>query len=240
MLANYFLLKLPQDIHRDRTLLLFALAVFMLALSLSFFLVRWRQDVVYIFYHAHQLSELARVYDPAFVLLQPPAMPDIWHDGIFYFTNNCLVGLQLLVAGSLFGVGTLILLLYSATSLGVLMGYIHFSGNGAQMWPSIIGHSSLELLATVLFAVAGFRLGLWLLQCWQCRCLLDTRLTLHRLLHLLLPATALYGMAALVEAGWSHNPLIAGWARYGVGALLWCAMVGYLYFALRRGRAMAV
>jgi len=239
MLAQYLGFELPRQLHRERRLLLFALLGFLLSLLGAFLLVQLQPESIYFFYGRYELSELTRIYESELIGFEPYEMADIWQNTLFYFLNNGLVGLQLFVAGSLLGLGTLMLLVYSATSLGMLMGHIYLNGYGAALWPVIIGHGALEVVATVLSAAAGFRLGLWLLQCLRCKCFIQARASLKHLLGLMLPAMLLYAAAALVEAGWSHNPAIAVWARYGFGGLLWAGMGAYLYFAICRGGAIS-
>ena len=137
MVIDYFFRRLPRQLYRDRALLLSSTALFVLVLAVAFLLVQFKPASVYFIYGEFELAENA----------------------LFYLSNNSLVGLQLFLAGVLPGIGTLVLLLYSAASLGMLMGYINLSGYSETMWPAIITHSSLELLSTIFAAVAGWVSG---------------------------------------------------------------------------------
>ena len=159
MVIDYFFRRLPRQLYRDRALLLSSTALFVLVLAVAFLLVQFKPASVYFIYGEFELAELTHSYNPEVILMQRQLNSNIWENALFYLSNNSLVGLQLFLAGVLPGIGTLVLLLYSAASLGMLMGYINLSGYSETMWPAIITHSSLELLSTIFAAVAGWVSG---------------------------------------------------------------------------------
>jgi uncharacterized membrane protein SpoIIM required for sporulation len=230
MLKKYLLVSFPQLIRSERNLFLLALILFVSCLLLSFIVVQFDNRPVFLLYGEFQLAELSRSYHPDYNSLMRYQDRHPWQDGLFYFLNNSLVGIQLLLAGLLLGGGTLVLLVYGAISLGTLMGYIYARGYGEALWPAIVGHSSLELLATLLSATAGLYLGRWLLSCIRARRLQAPLSILRRIGDFMLPALILYALAALVEANWSHHPLISDQARYLFGIGLWSLWLAYFSF----------
>ena len=230
--STYFLQTLPLSLQQNRGLLFFAAGAFLLPLVVSFILVHIDRSLVLVFYGEFQLAELSHAYRPDVVEMRQSLSSHHARDALFYFANNALVGLQLFLAGSLFGLGTCLLLIYGAVSLGMLMGYIQFIGYGATLWPAIISHSVIEILATLLAAVAGFKLGLCLLACIKSASLKGQGLTLKQMGHLLAVSVTLYALAALIESAWSHNLQLTAETRYMGGALLWISVLSYVYFAL--------
>jgi len=233
---KYLTLTLPDLLRRERSLLFTALLLFICGVASAFLLVQSHPRLVYLMYGEYQLQELTRGYQAEIISLGRYQPRDLWHEVLFYFLNNSLVGLQLFLAGLLPVVGPLLLLLYGSLSLGSLMGHIYASGLGAALWPAIIGHSALELFATVLAASAGFRLGLWLLAGIRDRQITNPGTMFRHLAHLLMLALVLYGIGALIEAGWSHHPLVSAGMRYGLGMTIWVLFIAYGIYVFRTPR----
>ncbi len=229
---KYLCHSFPALIREDQRLFLVASVVFLICTVSSFTIVQFEPELVYLLYGEYQLAELIRAYHPDYRSLMRFQPLNPWQDSLFYFFNNSLVGLQLCAAGLLPGVGTLILLAYGGVSLGALMGYIYARGYAGALWPAIVGHSSLEVLATVLSATAGFCLGRWLLGCVKAKRLVEWRTGLGRVGAFMGPAIVLYALAAVIEANWSHHPVVPAVTRYVFGAGLWLSCLAYFAWIL--------
>jgi uncharacterized membrane protein SpoIIM required for sporulation len=73
--------------------------------------------------------------------------------------NNIQVTLAAFVGGLLFGVGTVIALVYNGLLLGTIGGLAFGAGNGEAFIRLISSHGPLELSCIVVGGVAGLRLG---------------------------------------------------------------------------------
>ncbi|MCB1739922.1 MAG: stage II sporulation protein M [Gammaproteobacteria bacterium] len=175
-----------------------------------------------------------RMYDPDNTRRYGQAARDSGTDFLafgFYLRNNTSIGFQTFVGGLLLGLGTVFYLVYNGLHIGAVLGYVTAIGHGEPLWSFIAGHSALELSAIVLSGAAGTRLG-WAL-------IAPGRRTRLRALHeaardgvqLIYGASALFVLAAFVEAYWSSMVLVPAFAKYLSGIGLWLLLIVYL----RRG-----
>ena len=78
--------------------------------------------------------------------------------------NNIQVTLLAFAGGLLFGVGTVLSLLYNGLLLGVIGGLAFGAGNGEAFIRLVSSHGPLELSCIVVGGVAGLRLGMSLIR----------------------------------------------------------------------------
>ena len=78
--------------------------------------------------------------------------------------NNIQVTLTAFAGGILFGVGTVLALVFNGLVLGVVAGLAFDAGNGAAFVRLVSAHGPLELSCIVVGGAAGLRLG-WALIC---------------------------------------------------------------------------
>lgn len=226
---HLFLLDVPAALRRDARLLWLAALVFVVSILFAFIYVQFDTQAVNFIYDAEQLVEFRRMYHPEWqaMLAQDQSPLEMF---LFYVRNNGWTGVQLFLLGAVFGVGTLALLAYNGFCLGLLMGYLVASGYSSTLWPSIIAHSSFEVMATLIAAAAGMKWGfsLVLLASPQRRAQFATRLA--QSVMLLLYAFILFVLAALTEAWWSANYSISVPVKYFSGVVFWVLLPGFIMF----------
>ncbi|HVF53147.1 MAG TPA: stage II sporulation protein M [Actinomycetota bacterium] len=75
------------------------------------------------------------------------------------FTNNIRVTFLAFAGGAAAGLLTGFILVYNALILGVVLGLVTGSGQGAIVWDLIVAHGVLELSCIIVTAAAGLRIG---------------------------------------------------------------------------------
>jgi len=141
----------------------------------------------------------------------------------FYVFNNAGIGLRCFAGGILCGVGSLLILAFNGLFLGTVFGHMLGSPVADHFGEFVIAHAPCELTAIVLSAAAGLRLG-WALvdthgwERWE-----SLRQTAPLALGTAGLATALFIVAAFIEAFVSPSPygrLVKVAVAAGTGLLL--------------------
>jgi uncharacterized membrane protein SpoIIM required for sporulation len=73
--------------------------------------------------------------------------------------NNIQVSFLAFAAGVLFGIGTVLILVYNGANLGIALGLFIAAGEQARFWGLILPHGLLELSAVIVAGAAGMSLG---------------------------------------------------------------------------------
>lgn len=225
----------PRLVREQAAVMWAALALFALPLLGLFLLILWRPELVHHVLDAQQLAQYERMYDssdPARALGRESG--DDWRMFGHYVMNNISIGLRTFAGGLLAGVGTVLVLLFNGVAIGSVAGYLQAVGHGGPFWRFVCGHAALELTAIVIAGGAGLRLGLALVAPGNRR-RRDALVHAGRIgARLSLGVAVMLLLAAFVEAFWSSTPSLPDWLRFGVAALLWLLVLGWLW---RGGRA---
>jgi uncharacterized membrane protein SpoIIM required for sporulation len=154
--------------------------------------------------------------------------------GVFYFTNNARVALNVYALGATFGVGTVLALLFNGVILGATFAVVETLGSPHAFFSFVLPHSGVELAAILVAAAGGLQIANGLLRPgWRRR--KDSFIKAAReSLPLVLGAAALLIVAGLVE-GWISPMDMPLSAKAWVGGLLDLLLVVYL----RSGRESA-
>ncbi|MFZ5722604.1 MAG: stage II sporulation protein M [Pseudomonadota bacterium] len=154
----------------------------------------------------------------------------------YYIRNNIGIGFQTFAGGIFAGIGSLFILFYNGTSIGMVAGYLTARGHGETFWQFVCGHSAFELNAIVLCGMAGLMLGHALIAPGRYR-------RAHAMTHAARDAVPiLYGaafmlfVAAIVEAFWSSRTVIPPPVKYAVAAFWWLLVAVYFLRAGRQAR----
>ncbi len=230
-LAQYVLWEIPRAVRREWRLVGLAHLLFYGAGLAVFMAVQADPDLVYTLMDPMQVADLESMYDPASERhsVQRSSDSDLFMFG-FYIRNNVGISFRTFAGGSLLGLGSLFFLLFNGLYMGAVFGHLHHIGYGGPLYSFVVGHGSFELTAIVLSAAAGLRLGIsWLAP--------GNRSRSQAFLHAAKKATPImYGffamliVAAFIEAFWSSKAMVPNSVKYGVGAMLWILVYGWLGF----------
>lgn len=227
----------PRLVRAERRLVALSALLFFGPLLLITVLLQFYPDFVYTLMSVEQVEQFEKMYSPTAKRLGQPSPADsaVAMFG-YYIWNNIRIGFQTFAGGALFGVATLVYLLTNGFIIGTIAGHLTQIGYVNTFWPFVVGHGALELTAIVLFGAAGLKLGGALVSPGP----LPRKIALSRAARHVSPmvcgAAGMLVGAAFIEAFWSPLTEVAPAVKYGVGALLWTAVLGY-FTLLGRGRA---
>ena len=205
-------------------------ALFYLPLLL---MIAWLQadpDLIHSLMDSDTIAALEKMYDPAHERIGAArdAETDLGMFG-FYIFNNTGIGFRNYASGLLFGIGTLVILLFNALYIGAAAGYITQAGFGSSFWPFVAGHSAFELSAIVISAAGGLKLGFALLAPGRRTRLDALRQAARETAPLIGGAAMMFVIAAFIEAFWSSRGDVPANIKYAVGAVLWTITLAYFW-----------
>lgn len=193
--------------------------------------VQIQGDLVYSLLEPHEISQMEAMYDPGNRVLgrERESDSDVAMFG-FYIYNNISIGFQTFAGGLLFGIGSAFFLCFNGLFIGAIASHLTSVGFTQTFWPFVIGHSSLELTAIVIFGAVGLMLGFGAIAPGRAKRWRAVRDRAVDSMPLIYGATVMLVGAAFVEAFWSSTtwPPIA--AKYVAGSILWLILI--VYFAV--------
>jgi uncharacterized membrane protein SpoIIM required for sporulation len=209
---------------------LFYLPAIGLACALSY-----QPDLIYSLMPPQGVQHLESMYQPDNVTLgEARDSGTNWEMFGFYIRNNIGVAFRTCASGLLFGVGSLLLVLYNGLLLGGAAAHLTHLGYSQTFFTFVIGHGSFELTAIVIAGVAGLKLGLALVAPGRFSRLVALRRAGGQAIVLAMGAGLMLVVAAFIEAFWSSNNLLVPSLKYSFGALGWVFVGAYLLLAGRR------
>lgn len=150
----------------------------------------------------------------------------------FYVNHNIGIAFRAFALGAFFGIGTAKELLFNGVVLGMVFGYMAYSGGNAaeNFFSFVITHGSFELTAIVIAGAAGLVLGQGMVFPGSRSRIDSLRFHGTESLLLALGAGGMLVVAALLEAFFSPLP-IAPLYKYIVGTFMWILVILYLALA---------
>lgn len=235
-IAGFLAAGLPGSVRSQWRWVAGAAAVLATSLLLTLALVLAFPDLIYAIVNPQQVQQMEAMYDPGAARFGPAAehlsSSALMMFG-YYVMHNVGIAFQVFASGLLLGVGSLYMLLGNGLSIGAVAGHLSQIGFGRTFWPFVIGHGAFELTGIVLAGAAGLRLGGALIAPGACSRSQALRHSAPLALQLVYGALLLLLVAAFVEAFWSSRSDLPNAVKYGVGALFWALVTGYLALAGR-------
>ena len=222
-------LDAPAALRRDSRLFWLACLVFFIPLVAAFIMAQISSEAVLLIYNEPQLLEFKRMYHPQWQEMTVQQRSNT-EQFMFYVLNNNWVGIQLFLLGAVLGVGTLVFLGYTGFSLGLMMGYLSAAGYNDMLWSTISTHSSFEILATLIAAVAGMKWGFSLVLIANPARRRQFGIRFAQSVLLLVNALVFFILAALIEAYWSSGFITSVQTKYFTGILSWAILIAYVLF----------
>lgn len=233
---------LPQTVRQQKTLVLWAHALFYLPLLLAFLLTALMPE--------QSMGIIGLDYGPSAALAYEE-MKDRYETArnremslnfimtAWYIWNNIGIAFRMFASGLLFGFGTVYMSLFNGWVIGGVMGYMIHASSGAAFFSFIGAHGAFELTGIVLAAAGGLRLGLSLLKPGTLSRRDALRVQGGQAAQLVCGAFLLLFIAAFVEGFWSPITSIPMALKYLVAFVLWVAVYAYLWLGGRpqKGRA---
>lgn len=235
--ARMVLIDFPRALRAEAGLFWAALLLFFGTFAAVGLAVWWDPELVFTLMNPTQVGQLEAMYDPAsdHFLRERASSSDVAMFG-FYIRNNIGIGLRTFAGGVLAGVGSVFFLVYNGLFLGAATGHIASAGLGSTFFPFVVAHGAFELTAIAIAGMAGLKLGVAVLAPGRLRRTESLAHAARASLPLVAGFVAMLLVAAFIEAFWSSSHTLPLPVRYGVGALMWGAVLAWLSLA---GRAHA-
>lgn len=234
---RFFIVDFPRALYVNRRYLWWSILLFVGPGLLMGILCYENPNLIYSLMDWAQVRGMEDMYNPDHSILgrERQADSDLLMFG-FYIRNNIGIAFRTFAGGILFGIGTLFFIIYNGVLIGAVAGHLTQLGYIDTFYPFVVGHGAFELTAIVLSGAAGLRLGMVLLSPGAMTRGAALRMAAREVVQILLGAAAMLVIAAFIEAFWSSKASLPLAVKYGVGALLWTIVLGYLYYFARRNR----
>lgn len=218
----------PVAIRREKKVMLWALALFLVPALSMYFLAQTDSSWTYSLLSPYEVMNIEEMYRPSTherLGQSRDANSDVQMFGV-YIWNNVGIGLRSFASGLFFCIGAIFSVVFNGAYFGAITGYLTEVGYANQtLYPFVIGHGSLELTAIIISAGAGIRLGLSFLFPRRLSRLNSVIVCFQSLMPIVVGFTVMLVLAAFIEASGRQFPcplrLNMGWAQC-CGVWLFC------------------
>lgn len=234
-MARVFLIDFPQTFRREHRMVFLGHILFYLPALVIFFYLTINPPMTGLFLDQDLQSKLEQMYDPSSEFFLTPRETNGSADMFgFYILNNIGIGFSTFAGGALAGIGSLFFLIFNACNLGAAAGHIVNIGYSSTFFPFIATHSSFELTALIITAVAGLKIGWAIIAPGRLTRTSAMTLAARKMVPLMAGAFIFLVLAAIIEAFWSSLPMDS-WIKYLSAGASWLLVYGFLIGGSRRG-----
>ncbi len=236
---SLLLIKLPQTIRQEWVLMTISTLLFMGSLIATLIAIQINPDLTYSIVDAENVAGMEQMYRPDSHARASDAREADSDVAMFghYIMNNTSIGFRTFASGLLFGIGSIIILLFNGLTIGAIAGHLTQLGYIETFWGFVAGHSAMELTAIIISGAAGLKLSSALLRPGQRSRLRALKENAKVALVMMYGAAAMFFIAAFIEAFWSPRTLIPVNIKYIVGIFLWVLVIAY-YCLCGRGKIL--
>lgn len=234
----YFTSGFSQSVRKEWRWVLLSSVLFFGTFFGMLVTLQYYPDMVYTVISGEQLAEMESMYDPSQDKIgrNRNSGSDFEMFG-FYIFNNTGIGLKTFASGLLFGIGSVITLVFNGLTIGGVAGYLTFIGYSSTFWPFVSGHSAMELTAIVLAGAAGFKLGFSIINPGRKSRIRSLTDSARDAVYMMYGVATMFIIAAFIEAYWSSMSDIPSIVKYTVGIINWLLLITY-FVVLGRKRAI--
>jgi uncharacterized membrane protein SpoIIM required for sporulation len=236
-LSRLLLVGIPQAVRAHRWYVWVATIAFVLPLVGTAIGAALEPGFALMLHDAHELRDYERMYgdDAQAFGRERDADTDFAMLG-HYVINNIGIAFRTFAGGLFVGIGSLLVLVFNGLYAGSIAGHLTARGLGGNFYSFVITHGAFELTAIVLSGAAGLALGHALLAPGRRTRATALRESALAAVPVLYGVFALLVVAAVIEAFWSSARWVPHEVKYGVGAVCWLLVLGWLTW---QGRAAA-
>lgn len=234
-IVEFYLRGLPQTVRKAAGAFWLSASVFFGSFLIMLGSIQLKPELVYSIISGEDAAVMEQMYDPVRhnrLGRKREADSDVLMFG-YYIQHNTTIGFQVFASGLLYGLGSLIFLLFNGLYIGAVAGHLTHLGYIETFWGFVAGHSAFELIAIVLSGTAGFKLAQALLMPARKSRRLALRDNSLEAVVIIYGAITLFIMAAFTEAFWSAQAGIEPTIKYTIGIILWLLMIAYFILAGR-------
>jgi uncharacterized membrane protein SpoIIM required for sporulation len=232
--ARLFLVDFPAAVRAHRWHVLVALIAFAAPLVVTGILTWLDPGFVLSVHDAGMVDQYEQMYGNAEDPIGRRGADSDWAMFGFYIANNIGIAFQCFAGGLFFGVGSLFFLAMNGVLAGSVAGYVTRRGFGENFYSFVVTHGAFELTGIVLAGAAGLVLGHALLAPGRRTRLAALEHAARGAIVIVYGITAMFAVAAVLEAFWSSARWVPAEVKFAVGAACWLLVLAYFVF---QGRA---
>ena len=238
-LRRLFVVDFPAAVRAHWRYVLIAMLVFAGPLVVTGLAAYLDPGFVLSLHDAGTVAQYERMYGDADGPIGRRGADSDWAMFGFYVFNNIRIAFQCFAGGLFFGIGSVFYLALNGAFAGSLAGYVTWRGYGTNFYSFVVTHGAFELTGIVLSGAAGLMLGHALLAPGRRSRVAALADAARRAIVIVYGMTAMFLVAAALEAFWSSARWVPAEVKFAVGGACWLAVVAY--FALQgRSRAVAL
>jgi uncharacterized membrane protein SpoIIM required for sporulation len=239
-LRRLFVVDFPASVRAHWRYLLVAIVVFAGPLALTGLAAYLDPGFVLSLHDAANVDAYEQMYGEADGPLGRRGADSDWAMFGFYVFNNIRIAFQCFAGGLFFGIGSVFYLAMNGAFAGSLAGYVTWRGYGTNFYSFVITHGAFELTGIVLSGAAGLMLGHALLAPGRRSRLAALADAARRAIVIVYGMTAMFLVAAALEAFWSSARWVPADVKFAVGGLCWLAVFAYFALQGRSSRTAAL
>ena len=228
------LFEFPRAVRAHAGYVWTSAALFVLPLLLVGWLVYERPDLILSMTSAEEAAMYEEMYSDAAESIGCARRGHRLGDVRLLHPHNIGIAFQCFAAGIFLGVGSMFFLLFNGVAIGAVAGYLTERGLGETFYSFVVTHGAFELTAIVLSGAAGLRLGHALIAPGRSTRVQSLTQAAREAMPIIYGFVVMLLIAAAIEAFWSSARWLPLPIKYGVAALCWISVLGYLGFQGRR------
>jgi len=228
---RFFAGEFPALVRSQATVVWIATLLFLLPAIGMLVALEFEPDLIHSIIGAEQLRGIEEMYAPGaeFRSWEQEASSDLQMFG-FYILNNIGIGFRTFAGGIVFGIGSILVVVFNGLFFGAVAGHLYGIGYEDQFLPFVAGHSAPELTAIVLCGAAGLKLGWSFMAPGRLARLESLKRGAALSVKIVSGAAAMLLLAACIEAFWSARAEISDVIKICAGALGWMLTLFYFMF----------
>jgi len=224
-LLNLFRDEIPAVMHRLRPHILWATALFILAIAAGYWMVHTYPDLIALFASPELIATVERgqLWTEGLLNVVPSSVLSLQ-----ILTNNIVVSLFAYCAGFLFGLGTVYVLGLNGLMLGAVFAFTAQHGLDDDLFRFVVAHGCVEISVMCLSGAAGAAVGEALIRPGAATRAESFQRAALQSGKLIFACVLLLVGSGLIEGYISPNPLFSLRARIAIGVTYWLFMLALL------------
>lgn len=217
--------ELPAVVSWLRPHIIWATALFILAVTAGYWMVHMYPDLIALFASPELISTVERgqLWTEGLLNIVPSSVLSLQ-----ILTNNIVVSLFAYCAGFLFGLGTLYILGLNGLMLGAVFAFTGHHGLGDDLFRFVIAHGCVEISVMCLSGAAGAAVGEALIRPGHATRAESFQHAALQSGKLILACVLLLVGSGLIEGYISPNPAFSLPTRIAIGVTYWLFMLAFL------------
>jgi len=224
----------PRAVRAQAAYIWVSTALFMIPLLIVGWVVYKNPDLILSVVDFETAAGFEEMYSEENVSTRIRDADSDWSAFGFYIQNNISVAFRLFAGGLIFGVGSIVFILFNGVYIGAIAGYLTERGLSSNFYSFVATHGAFELTAFFLAGGAGLRMGHALIAPGRNTRRQSLVLAARESMVIIYGVVVMLLIAAAIEAFWSSARWLPLPLKYGVAGVCWLSVIAYFTLQGRR------